>query len=110
MIRTILCAALIAAMPAFVQAEEPLAEWQEKALEEVKAYNRVRNAQWQSPTLLWLFAPKADIAWDTIADQVTCNHLRSAGMPEGSRVMVAFYDYHAAIRGEADRMGYALCR
>lgn len=90
-------------------AEEPLLNWQTAALEKVKEYSRVKGAQWQDKRLLWLFAYDADISWNNIADQVSCNHLRSAGMPDNSKVMVAFYDQAEAAQGKAKRLGYAVC-
>ena len=108
--KTALIVALIALTPTLAFAETELADWQKAGLEKVREYSRVKNAEWQSETLLWLFADPADVAWDTVADQMTCNQLRAAGMPEGRRVMVAFYNAQAAAQMKADRMGYAICK
>lgn len=108
--KTALIAGLIALTPTLAFAEAELADWQKAGLEKVREYSRVKNAEWQSKTLLWLFADPADVSWDTVADQMTCNQLRTAGMPEDSRVMVAFYDAKAAANGNGKRMGYALCK
>lgn len=99
--------AVMASAPA--SAEIKLEEWQEKALEKVKEYKRVEDAEWQFNTMLYLWANDADIDWDNIADQVTCNHLRDAGMPSGKNIQVVFYENAAALQGSAKRLGTAFC-
>lgn len=109
--RRIIAAALSILIASSAGAEElKLEEWQKAALVKVMEYKRVREAAWQTETLLWLFANDADITWDNIADQVSCNHLRAAGKPEDKKIMVAFYEFNAGLRGEAKRLGYAMCK
>lgn len=102
--------ALLVSTTANAESEQKLEPWQEAALKKVMEYQRVREAAWQTNTLLWLFAYDADVAWDNMADQVSCNHLREAGKPENRTVMIAFYEFGAGLRGEAKRLGYSMCK
>lgn len=104
MTQLVIAALLAAVLATSTSAENKLEDWQVRALEKVKEYNRVRDARWQGGGMLYVFASDANIAWDTIADQVTCNHLRAVGMPENRNIMVVFYEYYTMLR-----LGSAIC-